>query len=146
MSLLVLQVGREYRMRNGDRATIDSILSTNPYNADRATPRPVIGYTENHGLCAWGPDGSASLVGGDSALDLIEEWREPRRLRRFIALIVDDDDYGNERVYPSQLHESRSKLIRKIGAHRIKDIQEVILVEGQNPLTAEELACDDCCE
>lgn len=75
-----IEAGKYYRTRGGDKVFVGGFVLPSPARATHSSPYPVRGYIGSGDEECWTADGFYRQTKDPSFQDLVEEWREPRKV------------------------------------------------------------------
>lgn len=95
---LKIEAGKYYRMRNGGRAYVDSVVGANPFNPDKPDIFPIKGFLQDRSASRWNISSTCwtsagrYCTEGESDFDLVAEWREPLSVDKWFVVTRDHSD------------------------------------------------------
>lgn len=125
---LKLQAGKYYRNREGGKVFIAAVDVANPFRpTDKET---CLGYVAEDKNPRWFKANGAKLWSeGDNGLDLVDEWKEPKRIKGWFNVYT--TTMGKPDKHPwGYLHPTREAADADAGPGRIACI-ELDVLEGE---------------
>ncbi|MET4294738.1 hypothetical protein ABIB06_006571 [Bradyrhizobium sp. LB8.2] len=135
MEKLKLEAGKYYRTRDGRKAFVGCV--GNPFQQNQCEWDGAIGWVETNGGCqyreSWREDGRAAAATNHD-LDLVAEWKEPKRIKGWVNVFLLTDKYGpnlgESITRPYATREEADKDVDRWETPRFACI-EIDVLEGQ---------------
>lgn len=116
MEGIKLEAGKYYRTHGGDKVFI---AGKSPFEK---RPFEFCGFVENQGTQSWTAEGKFFTGKNSSAYDIVAEWKEPKRVKGWLAIGVGYAD--------AKIEDTREEALKAFGGDAVACI-EIDVLEGQ---------------